>query len=90
MDSAEDSLRRADGDYLGGNAMRGDPDSPHGRVLRKLRGEYWVDLDLLFRAFFFFPVLLIRSVNCMYGVNNYCYSYGKMTICLQNNSCYFK
>ncbi|GFQ08348.1 hypothetical protein PHJA_002978800 [Phtheirospermum japonicum] len=40
MDSAEDSLRRAT-EIFRWNAMRGDPDSPHGRVLRKLRGEYW-------------------------------------------------
>ncbi|KAL6500284.1 hypothetical protein OROHE_025650 [Orobanche hederae] len=40
LDSAEDSLRRAMEIYKW-NAMRGDPDSPHGRVLRKLRGEYW-------------------------------------------------
>ncbi|KAL3648088.1 hypothetical protein CASFOL_009056 [Castilleja foliolosa] len=40
MDTAEDSLRRATEIYKS-NAMRGDPDSPHGRVLRKLRGENW-------------------------------------------------
>ncbi|EYU46777.1 hypothetical protein ABFS82_04G010400 [Erythranthe guttata] len=40
LDSAEDSLRRAT-EIFKWNAVRGDPDSPHGRVLRELRGEYW-------------------------------------------------
>ncbi|KAL5560957.1 hypothetical protein UlMin_030704 [Ulmus minor] len=38
LDTAEDSLRRAM-EIWKQNAMRGDPDSPHGRVLRALRGE---------------------------------------------------
>lgn len=40
IDTAEDSLRRAM-EIWEQNATRGDPDSPHGRVLRALRGEYW-------------------------------------------------
>ncbi|KAK4406965.1 hypothetical protein Sango_0277500 [Sesamum angolense] len=40
LDTAEESLRRAM-EIFRWNAMRGDPDSPHGRVLRQLRGEYW-------------------------------------------------
>ncbi|KAL3531513.1 hypothetical protein ACH5RR_010835 [Cinchona calisaya] len=40
LDTAEDSLRRAMQIWKT-NAMRGDPDSPHGRILRTLRGEYW-------------------------------------------------
>lgn len=40
LDTAEESLRRAV-EIFRWNAMRGDPDSPHGRVLRELRGEYW-------------------------------------------------
>ncbi|CAI9785586.1 unnamed protein product [Fraxinus pennsylvanica] len=40
IDTAEDSLRRAM-EIFRENAIRGDPDSPHGRVLRALRGEYW-------------------------------------------------
>ncbi|CAA2963868.1 Hypothetical predicted protein [Olea europaea subsp. europaea] len=40
IDTAEDSLRRAM-EIFRENATRGDPDSPHGRVLRALRGEYW-------------------------------------------------
>ncbi|GER42777.1 histidinol phosphate aminotransferase 1 [Striga asiatica] len=40
LDTAEDSLRRA-AEIFRWNAVRGDPDSPHGRVLRELRGEYW-------------------------------------------------
>ncbi|KAK6120159.1 hypothetical protein DH2020_046065 [Rehmannia glutinosa] len=40
LDTAEDSLRRAM-EIFRWNAARGDPDSPHGRVLRELRGEYW-------------------------------------------------
>lgn len=40
LDTAEDSLRRAM-EIFRANAARGDPDSPHGRVLREMRGEYW-------------------------------------------------
>lgn len=40
LDTAEDSLRRAM-EIWKHNAMSGDPDSPHGRILRALRGEYW-------------------------------------------------
>ncbi|XP_057800223.1 uncharacterized protein LOC131015815 [Salvia miltiorrhiza] len=40
LDTAEDSLRRAV-EIFRMNAMRGDPNSPHGRVLRQLRGEDW-------------------------------------------------
>lgn len=40
LDTAEDSLRRAM-EIWKNNAVRGDPDSPHGRILRTLRGEYW-------------------------------------------------
>ncbi|CAO2824353.1 unnamed protein product [Amaranthus hypochondriacus] len=40
LDTAEDSLLRAVKIWKW-NKMRGDPDSPHGRVLRELRGEYW-------------------------------------------------
>lgn len=40
LDTAEDSLRRAM-EIFRWNAMRGDPDSPHSRVLRHMRGEYW-------------------------------------------------
>lgn len=40
LDTAEESLRRAM-EIWKSNAMRGDPDSPHGRILRTLRGEYW-------------------------------------------------
>ncbi|KAI5680501.1 hypothetical protein M9H77_01728 [Catharanthus roseus] len=40
LDTAEDSLRRAM-EIWRQNAMRGDPNSPHGRVLRTLRGEFW-------------------------------------------------
>ncbi|KAG9142811.1 hypothetical protein Leryth_005563 [Lithospermum erythrorhizon] len=40
LDTAEDSLTRARMMFLE-NATRGDPHSPHGRVLRALRGEYW-------------------------------------------------
>ncbi|KAK9756891.1 hypothetical protein RND81_01G127700 [Saponaria officinalis] len=39
-DTAEDSLMRAM-EIWKWNKMRGDPDSPHGRVLRQLRGEFW-------------------------------------------------
>lgn len=38
LDTAEDSLRRAT-EIWRQNAMRGDPDAPHSRVLRALRGE---------------------------------------------------
>ncbi|KAI9080337.1 hypothetical protein K1719_037731 [Acacia pycnantha] len=38
LDTAEDSLRRAT-EIWKQNAMRGDPDAPHSRVLRALRGE---------------------------------------------------
>lgn len=38
LDTAEDSLRRAT-EIWRQNAMRGDPDLPHSRVLRELRGE---------------------------------------------------
>ena len=38
LDTAEEALRRAT-EIWRQNAMRGDPDSPHGRVLRALRGE---------------------------------------------------
>ncbi|KAG6415238.1 hypothetical protein SASPL_122644 [Salvia splendens] len=40
LDTAEEALRRA-AEIFRMNAMRGDPDSPHGRVLRQLRGEDW-------------------------------------------------
>ncbi|KAK9280873.1 hypothetical protein L1049_003764 [Liquidambar formosana] len=40
LDTAEEALRRAC-EIWRRNAMRGDPDSPHGRILRALRGEYW-------------------------------------------------
>ncbi|KAJ4839176.1 hypothetical protein Tsubulata_032050 [Turnera subulata] len=40
LDTAEESLQRATRIYKE-NAMRGDPDSPHGRVLRTLRGEWF-------------------------------------------------
>ncbi|XAR61384.1 hypothetical protein NMG60_11035074 [Bertholletia excelsa] len=40
LDSAEDSLLRAMKMWRE-RAMRGDPDSPHGKVLRELRGEFW-------------------------------------------------
>uniref|UniRef100_A0A803M9C0 Uncharacterized protein n=2 Tax=Chenopodium quinoa TaxID=63459 RepID=A0A803M9C0_CHEQI len=39
QDTAEASLLRAV-EIWKWNKMRGDPDSPHGRVLRELRGEY--------------------------------------------------
>uniref|UniRef100_A0A7N0V4N4 Uncharacterized protein n=1 Tax=Kalanchoe fedtschenkoi TaxID=63787 RepID=A0A7N0V4N4_KALFE len=38
--SADETLRLAS-EIFRQNAMRGDPDSPHGRVLRQLRGEWW-------------------------------------------------
>ncbi|XP_057964314.1 uncharacterized protein LOC131155296 [Malania oleifera] len=38
LDTAEEALRRAM-EIWRENAMRGDPDSPHGRVLRGLHGE---------------------------------------------------
>ncbi|CAL5423387.1 unnamed protein product [Camellia sinensis] len=40
LDTAEDSLRRAM-EMWKQSAIRGIPDSPHGRVLRALRGEDW-------------------------------------------------
>ncbi|CAK9185808.1 unnamed protein product [Ilex paraguariensis] len=40
LDTAEEALRRAV-EIWRQNVMRGDPDSPHGRVLRLLRGEKW-------------------------------------------------
>ncbi|XP_051141636.1 uncharacterized protein LOC127258726 [Andrographis paniculata] len=40
LDTVDDSLRRAMEIYRR-NAEMGDPDSPHGKVLRQLRGEYW-------------------------------------------------
>lgn len=40
LDTAEDALRRAT-EMWRESAVRGDPDSPHGRILRVLRGEYW-------------------------------------------------
>ncbi|KAL9239050.1 hypothetical protein vseg_013405 [Gypsophila vaccaria] len=39
-DTAEQSLLRA-AEIWKWNKIRGDPDSPHGRVLRQLRGEFW-------------------------------------------------
>ncbi|CAM8965949.1 unnamed protein product [Rhodiola kirilowii] len=38
--SADETLRRAY-EIFKQNAMRGDPNSPHGRRLRELRGEWW-------------------------------------------------
>ena len=40
LDTAEEALRRAM-EIWKQSAVRGDPDSPHGRVLRALRGEDW-------------------------------------------------
>ncbi|CAH9140460.1 unnamed protein product [Cuscuta epithymum] len=40
LDTAEGSLLRAM-EVWKWNAMRGDPDSPHGKVLRELKGENW-------------------------------------------------
>ncbi|KAA8543052.1 hypothetical protein F0562_021453 [Nyssa sinensis] len=40
LDTAEEALRRAM-EIWKQSAMRGDPDSPHGRILRALRGENW-------------------------------------------------
>ncbi|KAJ6680116.1 hypothetical protein OIU79_019763 [Salix purpurea] len=40
LDTAEQALERARRIWKE-NAMRGDPDSPHGRVLRELRGEWF-------------------------------------------------
>ncbi|CAN4091365.1 unnamed protein product [Withania somnifera] len=40
LDTAEEALLRAV-EIWKWNAMRGDPDSPQGRILRKLRGENW-------------------------------------------------
>ena len=38
LDTAEEALRRA-AEIFKQNAMRGDPDAPHSRVLMDLRGE---------------------------------------------------
>ncbi|WCJ22280.1 hypothetical protein M5689_004375 [Euphorbia peplus] len=40
LDTAEEALERASRIFRE-NAMRGNPDSPHGRVLRQLRGEWF-------------------------------------------------
>lgn len=40
LDTAEEALRRAV-EIFRQNAMRGDPDLPHSRVLRELRGEWF-------------------------------------------------
>lgn len=40
LDTAEEALLRAV-EIWKQNAMRGDPNSPQGRILRKLRGEDW-------------------------------------------------
>ncbi|CAK7348370.1 unnamed protein product [Dovyalis caffra] len=40
LDTAEQALERARRIWME-NAMRGDPDTPHGRVLRELRGEWF-------------------------------------------------
>ena len=40
LDTAEEALKRAVQIWRQ-NAMRGDPDLPHGRVLRELRGEWF-------------------------------------------------
>ncbi|XP_016494171.2 uncharacterized protein LOC107813413 [Nicotiana tabacum] len=40
LETAEESLMRAM-EIWKQNSMRGDPDSPHGRILRQLRGENW-------------------------------------------------
>ncbi|KAK4357206.1 hypothetical protein RND71_022816 [Anisodus tanguticus] len=40
LDTAEESLLRAV-EIWKENAMRGNPDSPQGRILRRLRGENW-------------------------------------------------
>lgn len=40
LDTAEEALLRAV-EIWKENAMRGDPNSPQGRILRKLRGENW-------------------------------------------------
>lgn len=40
LDTAEEALLRA-AEIWKWNVMRGDPDSPQGRILRKLRGEDW-------------------------------------------------
>jgi hypothetical protein len=40
LDTAEEALRRAI-EIFRQNAMRGDPDAPHSRVLRELRGEWF-------------------------------------------------
>ncbi|KAF5745898.1 hypothetical protein HS088_TW06G00063 [Tripterygium wilfordii] len=40
LDTAEEALERASRIWKE-NAMRGDPDTPHGRVLRVMRGEWF-------------------------------------------------
>uniref|UniRef100_A0A2N9HFW3 Uncharacterized protein n=1 Tax=Fagus sylvatica TaxID=28930 RepID=A0A2N9HFW3_FAGSY len=40
LDTAEEALRRAI-EIFRQNAMRGDPDAPHSRVLREVRGEWF-------------------------------------------------
>ena len=40
LESAEETMLRAMELWMW-NKMRGDPDSPHGRILRQLRGEWW-------------------------------------------------
>lgn len=40
QDTVHDSLQRAM-DMYRSNAMRGDPESPHGKILRQMRGEDW-------------------------------------------------
>ena len=42
LDTAEEALQRAN-EIWKQSAMRGDPDSPQSRVLRALRGDYWVN-----------------------------------------------
>jgi len=40
LESAEETMLKAVELWMW-NKMRGDPDSPHGRILRQLRGEWW-------------------------------------------------
>ncbi|KAL8527277.1 hypothetical protein ACS0TY_005230 [Phlomoides rotata] len=40
LETVEETMQKAM-ELFRWNAMRGDPDSPHGKVLRQLRGEYW-------------------------------------------------
>lgn len=40
LESAEETMLKAMELWMW-NKMRGDPDSPHGRILRQLRGEWW-------------------------------------------------